>query len=154
MKKIILLGSAFLLTMNASFADCGCGVPSFSFTNEETAVSNFVANKFDNALVRNMTLTETLPFAVYNPMTDPMRGPRYYGPMRGTFGGMWGVEFERTGMTKCEVECANIENSVKKYDVEFLSGNKICSVNLKVTMMSKRNGFKSVVKQKLAPVCE
>ncbi len=63
MKKIILLGAAFLLTMNASFADCGCGVPSFTAEDEATAVANFVASKFDNADVGSMTLTKTIPFA-------------------------------------------------------------------------------------------
>ena len=148
MKKILLLTSAFLLTMNASFASCLCDAPTFTNEDEAAAVAKFVSSKLGSNEVVKMTLTKKLAFARYDPFKDPTR----YSPNRDRFGGLGG--YDGLGMTRCEVECANIENTVNKYDVEFKDGASSCTVNLKVTMMSRGSGFKSSVKQKYAPVCQ
>lgn len=125
MKKSILLAAALLVTANSSFADCKCGLPSYTEDDETTAIYNFMASGVNATDIREITVTETIPYTTY-----------------------------RIGLTKCEVECLNKANSVRKLHVEFVRSSKLCSVNLKVTMKSKRRGFKSVVKQKYAPVCQ
>jgi hypothetical protein len=160
MKKFILLGISFIFTTTASFADCRCGSPKFTSQDEMTAIENFVANKLENGIVTNVELTEKVLVAKYNPSTDPSR-PRhrrnraYHANYRGWVEEEFlGLEYRQVGMTKCEVECANKENSINKFRVEYTSNNKKCAADLKVYMTSKMFGFKSLVKQKLAPVCE
>lgn len=159
MKKSFLLVSALVLTISSAFADCGCGRPNFTEADETDAVYRFMDNKLKVTDVRTISVTATLPYATYNPSTDPSMGPIYqYGfgyfgqyPGMGQFGMM---DISRTGLTKCQVQCLNTENSIRKLNVEFVKDGKLCNVDLKVTMTSKRRGFKSKVKQKYAPVCE
>lgn len=134
MTKFVLLASLLILSFN-TFADCSCGTPSFTEQNETDAVEKFVTSKLGSAMVRAITVTENLPYVTYIPSMLP------------------GTIDIRTGPTKCQAKCANIENTVRMLDVEFVKNDKVCVVNLKVTMASKDEGFKSVVKQKYASVC-
>jgi hypothetical protein len=168
MKKLILFSATFLLTMSSSFADCRCGTPKFTSDDELSAIESFVETKLDNGVVTNVELTEKIQVARYNPSSDPERNypgryrhgsPSRYRRYNTNYRGsvqeeFFGFEFTQVGMTKCQVECANKENSINKFNVEYTSNNKKCSVDVKVYMTSTLFGFKSLVKQKLAPVCE
>ncbi|HXH74212.1 MAG TPA: hypothetical protein VNJ08_04560 [Bacteriovoracaceae bacterium] len=123
MKKFLLLCAAFLVTMHSSFAaDCLCKKPGFTEEDETTAIYGFMAYKLKTSDIRDITVTETIPYAI--------------------------------GAPKCEIECLNIRNTIKKINVGYVLGSKLCAVVLRVTMMSKGAGFRSKIKQKLPPVCE
>lgn len=155
MTKFVLLASLLMLSFN-TFADCGCGIPTFTEQDEASAVEKFVTTKLSASMVRAMTLTETIPYTTYIPSMDPSRGgPIFRSGGLGLPPGSYlpGTIDVRTGPTKCEAECSNKENSVRKFDVEFVKADKVCVVNLKVTMTSRGETFNTLVKQKYAPVC-
>jgi hypothetical protein len=149
MKKIFLLGAAFLLSMNASFASCKCS-PTFTESDVSSALESFMASKVgvDAGSIRDVSLTANLRYATYNMFTDPTMVV-HHNPRNGMLNDM-----QLSGLTRCEVDCLNSKNSVKKFAVEFVKADKVCTMGLKVTMTSKRHGFKSKVKQSYAPVCE
>ncbi len=164
MKKLLFLGASFLLTMNASFASCGCREPKFTAADETAAIENFVETRLDNGVVKYVTLKEVIPVATYTPPKVPILTPMYaYFPYNTAFGNVIVYMdpyfynrpgYDQSGLTACEVQCANKQHSIKIYSVTYATATKECSVELRVSMRSTVFGYKSKIKQLKAAVCE
>jgi len=163
MKKLLFLGASFLLIMNSSFASCGCKEPKFTASDETAAIEHFVETRLNLGVVKYISLKEVIPVATYHPPKPPIMTPMYaYFPYNTAFGNtivymdpyFYRPVDTQTGMTACDVQCANKQHSIKKYEVTYVAGNKECSVALKVSMRTTLFGFKSKIKQLEAAACE